>query len=190
MSTGTGSVKRVTHNFNRLMNFDGSAVQEFGKWRDEQIEKGARIAFDRRNHIYCVNPTMDYEMYYNYLNYLNESYNEWMNYGYFDMGMVPYMMWPSFMESSPALEQMRRVARQAAIDLVPVPSVSLLKPSYISNGVDYWIFREDLFKLSKFMESRSQSYNFGFNSPDEVSLSKFLKPLADISRAARAGGSV
>lgn len=179
------NIKRVTHNFKRLIDYDGDAIKDFQKWKEEAIQKGARVIWDRRNNIYCVNPTMDYEMYFNYLNYLNECYSEWTNYGYLDMGMVPYMMWPSFMDSSPVLEQMRQVARQAGVNIHKVPSVSLLKQSYVSNGTDYWIFKEDLFKLAKFMEKASPVYSFGFSNPDEATLSKFIQPLASISAANR-----
>lgn len=177
-------VKRVTANFQRLMNFDGSAVKEWKKWREDQANNGVKVAYDRRNNIYCVGPTMDYEMYYNYLNYLNESYSEWVGYGYFDAGLVPYLMWPSFMDNSPVMEQMRSVARVAGIELIAVSSVSFLREHYPAS-TDYWVTREDLFKLAMYMHNASSEYSFEFNSPDDVTLSKFVKPLAEISKSRR-----
>jgi hypothetical protein len=162
-------------------------MQEFNKWKSDMIDKGAKVIFDRRNNIYCVAPTMDYEMYYNYVMYLNSYHNEWVNTGYFDAGMVPYIMWPSFMDASQVMEHMRKLTRTIGIDLVSVPSVSFLKSTYISNAQDYWIFRDDLYKLMMIMEKSSPDYRFNVSGPDDATLSKFLKPLADISIAARGG---
>lgn len=180
----SAKVRRITNNFQRLITETGEAISDFNKWRDNMVAQGAKVVYDKRNNIWCVNPTMDYEMYYNYLNYLNESYSEWLNYGYFDMGMVPFMMWPSFMSQSVVMEHMRNIARQVGITLIGVPSVSLLRTSYISNGSDYWIFREDLFKLACELE-KGGAVSFGFTGPMDVSLSAFLKPLAAISVAER-----
>lgn len=174
--------KRVTSNFNRLITFSGDTLNDFSKWKEEQIAKGAQVAFDHRNNIYCVGPTMDYEMYLNYLNYLNESYSDWTNYGYFDLGMVPYMMWPSFMNASDILQQMKSVASRSGVNLIAVPSVSLLKQSYSSIGTDYWLFKDELFFLAKWLEKISTNYRFDVKSAHDMTLSKFIKPLAEISR--------
>lgn len=184
-----GSIKRVTNNFNMVCHYGPDSIKVFQKWKEEQIENGVPMIFDRRNDIYCVGPTFDYEMYYNYLMYLNANRSDWHGNGYFDMGMVPYMMWPSFMssraESSEVLEQMRNIARQFGINLVQVPSISFLKTSYSMNGLDYWIFREDLFKLCKCLEQISPAYKFDINSPEEATLSKFVYPLAQIAKQHR-----
>lgn len=178
--------KRVTINFQRHKVFKSEQDKEFASWRDDIQKTGAQVVYDRRNGIYCVAPTMDYEMYYNYCVYLNESYNEWVGYGYFDMGMVPYLMWPSFMDSSVVLEQMRNIVRTVGVDLVKVPAVSFLKNAYGSNGVDYWIFREDLFELCKALKAADPHvYNYDIASPEHVTLSKFLEPLAAISKVRR-----
>ena len=180
------SVKIVTNNFKRLLTFEGNQVKEFEKWKNEQRDKGAEIKFDKRNNIYCVGPTMDFEMYLNYVTFLNESYDSWLSYGYFDMGMVPYLMWPSFMDASPALEQMRKIARTAGVELIKVPSVSFLKHSYVSNGTDYWIFRDDLYLLCDYMrQAAPDAYPYNFASPEDACLSKFLEPLAVISKIQR-----
>lgn len=185
MSEDLQGVKRVTANFTWVNRFDRNTMADFNKWRDDMISRGAKVSFDRRNNIYCVAPTLDYEMYYNYVTYLNQCHNEWINYGLFDCGMVPYMMWPSFMDNSPVMEQMRTVARRIGITLIPVPAVTFLKQSYVANGQDYWIFREDLYALMKTMEQAGPEYTFDVSSPEEATLSKFLKPLADISRRSR-----
>ena len=175
--------KRVTNNFQRLMYDDGTFLKDWNRWRDEQEKKGHKFIYDRRNNIYCMDPTMDYEMYYNYLMYLNSSYTEWRTYGYLDMGMVPYMMWPSFMDSSIVLEHMRGIARKIGITLIPVPGVSFLKDSYITNGTDYWVFREDLLKLARALEAARPNFvNFGFKSEADVCTSRFVEELSRISK--------
>lgn len=178
--------KRVTINFKRHKVFKAEQDKEFALWRDEITKSGAQVVYDRRNGIYCVSPTMDYEMYYNYCVYLNESYNEWMSYGYFDMGMVPYLMWPSFMDASSVMEQMRNIVRVVGVDLIKVPAVSFLKSAYGSNGVDYWIFREDLLTLCNALKSANPAaYSYDIASPGQATLSRFLEPLAEISRLER-----
>lgn len=174
--------RRVTMNFKRFKVFGSEQDAEFNAWKEEVKKNNVPVTYDRRNNIYCVCPTMDYEMYYNYCTYLNECYSDWIHYGYFDMGMVPYLMWPSFMDQSSVLEQMRKIARTVGIDLVKVPAVSFLKSAYASNGTDYWIFREDLKILCEALSQADPNvYRYGFRSADEVTLSSFLKPLAERS---------
>lgn len=187
MSEDSIKQRRITSNFVKLISFDHEDLKGFNKWKSEMIEKGVKVLYDRRNNVFCVAPTMDYEMYYNYITYLNSCRDEWVNTGYLDAGMVPYMMWPSFMDASPVMEQMRTLTRTIGINLISVPSVSYLKPTYIANGQDYWIFKDDLFKLMQVMESASSEYNFGVTSPDDACLSKFLKPLAEMCSKARGG---
>lgn len=175
-------LKRVTINFERFRTFSEDDTKEFNKWRQEMQDKRIPVGYDHRNNIYCVQPTMDYEMYYNYLNYLNQESDKWLHSGYLDAGMVPYLMWPSFMDSSSYLESMKRVASQAGIDIIKVPSVSLLKPSYVSNGTDYWVFREDLWKLAEIMEKKNPGLQFGFSKIEDVNISNYIKELIRFTR--------
>lgn len=180
------NVKRVTINFKnpRVYGMDDNS---FNDWKRQMTEQNATVIYDRRNNIYCVSPTMDYEMYYNYISYLNQVRGDWCRNGYLDAGMVPYIMWPSFMDNSIVLEQMRNVVRALGIDIITVPAVTYLKQNYVSTGRDYWIFKDDLYKLMKSMEQTSPVYKFDCNSADDATLSKFLKPLADMCISARGG---
>lgn len=187
MGEETVKYRRITRNFNRLFTLTGEQLQEFNQWKNKMIAQGAEVAYDRRNNIYCVAPTMDFEMYYNYVTYINSCHNEWVNRGYFDCGMVPYMMWPSFMDASPVVEQMRKLARSVGMDMISVPAVSFLKNTYVANGQDYWVFREELFGLMKVLEQSDSKYSFGVTRPEDATLSKFLKPLADITVNSRGG---
>ena len=174
-------IKRVTNNFIRQRDYYPSDDKEFNEWKNEMKSKGIPVGYDHRNNIYCINPTMDYQMYYNYLTYLNQCSNQWLHSGYLDMGMVPYLMWPSFMDSSSYLDSMKRAASQTGINIIKVPSVALLKQSYVSNGTDYWVFKEDLYKLAKDMEKKNSDLHFGFTSEDDVSTSNFVKELSRFS---------
>ena len=185
---GKNITRRTTNNFVMLRDYNGSEADAFKVWKDKMITDKIPVAYDRRNNIYCVAPSMDFEMYYNYLQYLNSCSKDWLSYGYLDMGMVPYLMWPSFLEDSGVLEHMKAIAMLANVNLVPVPSVSFLKPSYVSNGTDYWIFREDLVKLARFMEEKSPVYKFpAITGPDTATLTNFIKPLADYAKSLRGG---
>ncbi len=173
--------KRVTKNFVRYKVYTAENEAEFVAWRNDAKDQQLPVAFDRRNNIYCINPTMDFRMYYNYCNYLNECYSEWQHYGYFDMGMVPYLMWPSFMNSTVILEKMRSMTRAAGVDLIQVPAVAFLRPSYSSTGTDYWMTRENMVKLCQYLDQTNpQINNYNITSPEQASLTAFLKPLADL----------
>jgi hypothetical protein len=183
------SEKIVTINFKRYKTFDGFNDGEFIAFKKEIEDKGGSMLFDRRNNIYCAYPTMNYEMYKNYLNFLNESYSSWLHYGYFDMGMVPYLMWPSFMDNSEILEHMRDIARAAGIDLVKVQAVSLLKPAYAGFGTDYWVFREDLYVLAKALEETSNgAFKFNIKRAGDINLSDFIEGLDATYKKIQAGG--
>lgn len=178
--------RRVTNNFKSVKNYTGSEAEQFKRWRTIMQEENAVVAYDRRNNIYCIAPTFDFEMYANYINYLNENYDQWLSYGYLDMGMVPYLMWPSFMNTTPdAVEYFRDVASKAGANMISVPSVSFLKMSYASTGTDYWVFREDMIKIMEYLESVNPNIRYPDKSIENATLSNFLKPLVEFSRAVR-----
>lgn len=166
------SKKRITVNFEStdLVFPDAKA---FNAYREEH---GKNMLFDKRNGIWCINPTQNFYMYLRYLNYLNANYKDWQNYGYFDMGMVPYIMWPSFMESTMAAELMKEIARKAGITLIQVPGTSFLKSSYMVNGADYWMFREDMVTLARYIESRF-NVKVDITGPDNARLTEIVRAL-------------
>lgn len=113
------------------------------------------VCFDQRTKMWCVNPTNDFIMYYNYCDYINRYHNDWNTYGYFDVGMVPYIMWPRFIQSEKSevktrkiIDQFRDVAKALDVNLEPVKGVTFLG-SHSMFGIDYWVTREDMFKLYK-----------------------------------------
>ena len=171
------SKHRVTLNFKStdLMFPDAKAFREY---REEHKND---MLYDKRNGIWCICPTQNFEMYLNYLNYLNGNYREWQSFGYFDMGMVPYIMWPSFMESTIALELMKQLAKQAGVTLIQVYGTSFLKPTYAVNGADYWMFREDMVTLARFIENKfGKSVNI--HTPEDAKLTEIVKVLDMIDK--------
>lgn len=171
--------KRVTKNFYETLTA-GNSAKSWMDWKKRVRDEKITMVLDKRNNIYCVSPTYGYDMYYFYITYLNSCKKYWVNNGYLDMGMVPYIMWPSFMEQSEAMEQMKSVAIKAGVDLIDVPSMSFLKSSYRQALKDSWIFREDLHKI---MQMLNETYGFEMYSckePTDASLSMFLKPLAAV----------
>ena len=103
----------------------------------------ARKVYDIRNGIVCYNPTMDLTCYYNYISYLNTQQDQWRNFGYLDMGMVPLAMLPSFFPEE-IKEVLSNAARVKGITVHSMPPVSNLRGSYRGTVNDVWIFREEL----------------------------------------------
>lgn len=184
-------MKRIT------WNFDPATAQildetEFNRVRNEEMSKtfpsGSKyfILYDKRNDVYCVNPTQDHLMYSNYLKYLSSQQSNWKSYGYFDAGMLPYIMWPSFAKDERGPVDMYNIASQLQIQLVSVPAVSLLKESYSSViGKDYWIFREDFMNLVNAYEDATGCLGYKISNPEspECCLSKFVERVAEIEKA-------
>ena len=171
------SKHRITINFqNTSLSFPDPKA--FKAYREEHKND---MFYDKRNGIWCLQPTQNFEMYLNYLNYLNANYRDWQSAGYFDMGMIPYIMWPSFMESTIALDLMKQLAKQADVNLIQVYGTSFLKSSYAVNGADYWMFREDAVKLARFIE-----HKFGkpvaIQTPEDAKLTEIVKVLDMIDK--------
>lgn len=170
-------IRYVTFNFTPGKIFPAGSYDEFKKYVTDLKEAGHIVTYDSRNNIYCVDPSNDVVMYYNYIKYLNSRAREWKNFGYMDTGMVPYFMWPSFSDSSEVMEDFRQITNKVGVSLHSSPTVSLLSESYNGFGRDYWIFREDLFKLAMAMQFSDSRIRFDNVNPDEASMEWFLKGL-------------
>lgn len=164
--------KRMTCNF-RSSDLVFANDEEWAKYKEEHRSE---LKYDKRNDIYCLRPTLDFAMYLNYLNYLKANYKDWVNYGYFDMGMVPYIMWPSFMQDTEAIELMKEFARRAGVTITQMRGTSLLKPTYPVNGGDYWIFREDMVNLARFIE-KLINVPINITCPDDAMLTSLIEGL-------------
>lgn len=179
MSSQLGN-RRVTLNFkNMTMMFNSQ--KEWVAYRDEHKKD---MMYDARNAIYCLCPTYDFEMYYNYLNYLNTNYAEWNSYGLFDMGMLPFIMWPSFMESTIAIELMKNVAQRAGVSVIYNQGTSFLKSSYSSSHAEYWVFRDDMLKIAQYIE-KTFGEPVGISTVDNASILKVVAALDRIDKKAK-----
>lgn len=131
-------MKRVTVNFKFT---DVSSDAEADDLLRRCRENGRPYLFDRRNGIYCIEPTLDAVCYLNYLEYLNANYKDWKSFGYFDLGMIPLFMAPSFMQES-LMNELDILVSAWQIPIYTMRACSLLGTSYF--GVkDSWVKRED-----------------------------------------------
>lgn len=156
-------------------------------------EKNQPCFYDRRNGVYCILPTFDWEMYYNYLMFLNTHHTEWKGQGYFDCGLIPFIMVPSFLSDiekagvSDANELIHNrllkfAKRTTGVSPISVSSVSLLLPKAI--GYDYWIFRDSLKPLiNEVMKVYPDVPYLGSLEESELRLSDFIRYLRDITYA-------
>lgn len=121
---------------------------------------------DLRNGIVCVNPTCDIECYINYLQYLNTKIQDWRSYGYLDLGMMPFVMGPSFLQL--ALRNYLTVkASDLNITLYQMQPVSQLYSACKLPHSDIWVFREDAARI------------IGM-SPDKIKAEDFVKWVSEL----------
>jgi hypothetical protein len=97
---------------------------------------------DARNGIICVNPTCDLECYINYIKLLNLYRDSWKSYGYLDLGMIPVVMGPSFLNDSLHELLSAKLSRQA-LKIYSMPPVSLMFDRCKIPIQDIWVFKED-----------------------------------------------
>lgn len=121
--------------------------------------KGEQL--DRRNGIICINPTADLECYLNYIEFLNLNRDKWKTYGYLDLGMMPLVSEPSFMQGVLA-NVLVKVAKIYGIPCYMMPSVSLFFDSCKLAEDDIWVFKSDVAKCTKIPE-------------DKLTLERFIK---------------
>lgn len=131
-------MKRVTINFVPAnVSSDAEADDLLRRCR----ENGRPYVFDRRNGIYCIEPTLDAKCYLNYLDYLNANYKDWRSFGYFDLGMIPLFIAPSFMQES-LMNELEVIVSAWKIPIYTMRACSFLGTSYF--GVkDSWVMRSD-----------------------------------------------
>lgn len=117
---------------------------------------------DYRNGIVCINPTCDLECYLNYIELLNANRDKWKNVGYLDLGMVPILMAPSFMQSH-LLNVVTDIANSYKLPIYWLPPVSLMQDGCRLQTQDIWAFREDIARVA------------GYSSDEEVSTAKLIR---------------
>lgn len=141
-------MKRVTLNFTRLRDMSDAEADEL---LNKCKESGRPYEYDRRNGIYCIEPTHDIYCYANYLDYLNSCYDEWQSYGYFDMGLIPLILAPSFMHELMTAELIK-IVEAWNIPIYNMRAVSFLGGSYIG-AKDSWVKRSDFVAVTGLPEN-------------------------------------
>lgn len=140
-------MERITINFEPLAKF-GLSEADGPRILKEYKEKDAIVAFDKRNSIICINPTLDVQCYLNYIMYLDSHYSEWVGCGYMDMGLVPILMCPSFMADT-IQQQVYAIAQKWDCSIYALRAVSFLNRGYVGATKDIWVKKEDLAKILK-----------------------------------------
>lgn len=136
-------MKRITVNFKNVNAETDAEVEDLLK---RCRDNGRKYFYDKRNGIYCIEPTFDAICYVNYLDYLNAHYNEWVSYGYFDLGLIPLFMGPSFMQEA-LMNEIGMIISAWNVPIKPMRACSFLGRSYFGPN-DSWIKRTDFEKAT------------------------------------------
>ena len=101
---------------------------------------------DRRNNIEVVNLVPGIQSYINYLDLLMYLRGDWCSYGYLDLGMIPIIMAPSFMQE-PITKLLLPVIKQSGLNIHSMPATSFLRKDTLTGTYEFWAFREDVGKF-------------------------------------------
>ena len=114
--------------------------------QDSYLCEDAEQIRDKRNNILSENTKIfDFRGYINYLKTLQSLSNKWVNYGYFDLGMVPLAMGPSHFQPH-LMEFIKLYCPKKDITYYELPGVALMPGGFASGMKDIWVFREELCK--------------------------------------------
>lgn len=151
--------RRITIDFKYLVDVGYKESDKGGLL--EEAKKNNTAYYDKRNDIWCITDlkrTSPLELYKNYIEYINSNYNNWNNtsicLSYLDMGLVPVVWTPSFMQSYLA-NDFHILAEKWKIDLLFLPASSLLKRGYVGATKDVWVKKKDLAKVLNVSESQA-----------------------------------
>lgn len=123
---------------------------------DEEM-KNARV--DRRNNILCLEPTFDWDCWINYINLLNSVRDKWVNTSYIDMGMVPLLMAPTFMNES-MVKPVYNIVNQCGIRVYPTNPIPLMVEKTRSQTKDLWAFKSDVARVIGIPENKLSVIDF------------------------------
>lgn len=175
----------LTVNFRDVQRVKASNDNDINAWKHQMLKTNKdRVLFDRRNMVYCANPTFDYTMIYNYYMMLNDIYDDWINIGRLDQQYLPYIYSPSFDVANDITKSLQSIALSAHVN-----TYSERKPtSFVHNGQllalpESWIKRTDLVKLQQYLEANPIplkngevfEYHFEEMDPKKVSMTGFFK---------------
>lgn len=175
----------LTRNFRDIQRVKASSDNDINAWKHQILKTSDdRVLFDRRNMVYCANPTFDYTMIYNYYMMLNDLYDDWVNIGRLDQQYLPYIYSPSFDVSNDITKSLQSIALRAHVNIYP----SRKPTSFIHNGTllalpEAWIKRKDLVILQEYLEAnpiplkdgRMFEYKFERRDAKSVCMTSFFK---------------
>lgn len=175
----------LTDNFRNVQRVKASNDNDINAWKHQILKTSDdRILFDRRNMVYCANPTFDYTMIYNYYMFLNDVYDDWVNIGRLDQQFLPYIYSPSFDVSNDITKSLQSIALRAHVNIYPERKPT----SFVHNGTllalpEAWIKREDLVRLQEYLEAnpiplaggRMFEYHFEARDAKSVCMTKFFE---------------
>lgn len=101
--------------------------------------------FDERTGFICYTPSLDLEMYRNYLELMDYYKDMWKSTSYLSLGMLPLVMLPSFCGNM-YNNMFYKLSEIIGITSYSMNSTSFFKTSYKSND-DIWFFRKDYAEL-------------------------------------------
>lgn len=175
----------LTRNFEDIQRVKASNDNDINSWKHQILKTSDdRVLFDRRNMVYCANPTFDYTMIYNYYMMLNNIYDDWINIGRLDQQYLPYIYSPSFDVSNDITKSLQSIALRAHVNIYPERKPT----SFVHNGTllalpEAWIKRDDLVRLQEYLEENPIPlkngnmfyYHFEARDAKSVSMTGFFK---------------
>lgn len=116
--------------------------------------------YDARLGITCHNPTFDAEMLLNYYDFINRNRDSWTSIGYLDMGMMPFIMFPTFMQYDEFVGPYLKFLNAFDIHGYQMRPVSFFNPRYGKRSTfkDVWVFKEDVAKVMGIKEVESVTF--------------------------------
>lgn len=140
-----------------MVNTYNFRVDEYLSASDPRVTVGTYK--DNRNGIVCVNPTLDIEMYINYLRYLNSNIDKWKTFKYIDMGMMPLVMGPSFYQDI-LCRAVLQCMNNIPVEVYQMPAISQFYYKCPIKGIDLWAFREDIARVMNVSADTLRSEDF------------------------------
>lgn len=143
--------ERVTMNFRHLS--DCGYNEDAKEFILSEAKEAGNAVYDLRNGIWnCMNleKVPPLEQYKNYIDYINSMYKDWNSaspcFSYLDMGLVPIVWAPSFMNDT-LYKEIGLLAESWGIELIFLQSSSLLRRGYVGGTKDVWVRKTDLAKV-------------------------------------------
>lgn len=184
----------LTENFQLHEIIKSTEQSALRDWQLKFIKGDNHIAYDVKNCAFCANPSLDFTCYYNYMVFLNQTYDYWVNYGLFDQGFKPLIYLPSFWNNSTVSAALIQMTTIAGTNILRQRGTSLMGQHNAPGPAEYWIHKDDLAKLLDFAEQQffekfgvepKGEFSFGTRDPDKVRPTQLIKVYANMEKYMR-----